>query len=185
MGLGNPGSNYDRTRHNAGADLVLEFAKAQHIELKQESKFFGDTAKISIDNRDVRLLIPSTFMNLSGQSIAALAGFYQIPPAAILIVHDELDLSPGTARFKKGGGHGGHNGLRDSIQKLGNSKEFARLRIGIGHPGNAKQVADYVLKRPSPSDQQLINNSIDDALRALPLAISGQWEKAMHELHTA
>ena len=185
VGLGNPGPKYDRTRHNAGADLVLEFAKSQHVELKQESKFFGDTAKVSIDNRDVRLLIPSTFMNLSGQSIAALAGFYQIPPAAILIVHDELDLSPGTARFKKGGGHGGHNGLRDSIQRLGNSKEFARLRIGIGHPGNAKQVADYVLKKPSPSDQQLISNSIDDALRALPLAISGQWEKAMHELHTA
>lgn len=185
VGLGNPGPKYDRTRHNAGADLVLEFAKSQHVELKQESKFFGDTAKVSIDNRDVRLLIPSTFMNLSGKSIAALAGFYQIPPAAILIVHDELDLSPGIARFKKGGGHGGHNGLRDSIQRLGNSKEFARLRIGIGHPGNAKQVADYVLKKPSPSDQQLITNSIDDALRALPLAISGQWEKAMHELHTA
>jgi PTH1 family peptidyl-tRNA hydrolase len=123
-------------------------------------------------------------MNRSGQSIAALAGFYQIPPVAILIVHDELDLPPGTARFKKGGGHGGHNGLRDTIQRLGNNKEFARLRIGIGHPGNAKQVADYVLKKPSPSDQQLITNSIDDALRALPLAISGQWEKAMHELHT-
>ena len=184
VGLGNPGPKYDRTRHNAGADLVLEFAKSQHVELKQESKFFGDTAKVSIDNRDVRLLIPSTFMNRSGQSIAALAGFYQIPPAAILVVHDELDLSPGTARFKKGGGHGGHNGLRDSIQRLGNSKEFARLRIGIGHPGNAKQVADYVLKKASPSDQQLITNSIDDALRALPLAINGQWEKAMHELHT-
>jgi PTH1 family peptidyl-tRNA hydrolase len=184
VGLGNPGPKYDRTRHNAGADLVLEFAKSLHVELKQESKFFGDTAKVSIDNRDVRLLIPSTFMNRSGQSIAALAGFYQIPPAAILIVHDELDLSPGTARFKKGGGHGGHNGLRDSIQRLGNSKEFARLRIGIGHPGNAKQVADYVLKKASPSDQQLITNSIDDALRALPLAINGQWEKAMHELHT-
>lgn len=184
VGLGNPGPKYDRTRHNAGADLVLEFAKSQHVELKQESKFFGDTAKVSIDNRDVRLLIPSTFMNRSGQSIAALAGFYQIPPAAILIVHDELDLPPGTARFKKGGGHGGHNGLRDTIQSLGNNKEFARLRIGIGHPGNAKQVADYVLKKPSPSDQQLITNSIDDALRTLPLAISGQWEKAMHELHT-
>ncbi|MGB0449829.1 MAG: aminoacyl-tRNA hydrolase [Porticoccaceae bacterium] len=184
VGLGNPGPKYDRTRHNAGADLVLELAKSQHVELKQETKFFGDTAKVSIDERDVRLLIPTTFMNRSGQSIAALAGFYQIPPAAILIVHDELDLPPGTARFKKGGGHGGHNGLRDTIQRLGNNKEFARLRIGIGHPGNAKQVADYVLKKPSPGDQQLITNSIDDALRALPLAISGQWEKAMHELHT-
>ena len=184
VGLGNPGSKYDRTRHNAGADLVLELAKSHHAELKQESKFFGDTAKITIENRDVRLLIPTTFMNRSGQSIAALAGFYQIPAAAILIVHDELDLPPGIARFKKGGGHGGHNGLRDTIKSLGNNSEFARLRIGIGHPGNAKQVADYVLKKPSPNDQQLITNSIDDALRTLPLAVTGQWEKAMHALHT-
>lgn len=184
VGLGNPGSKYDRTRHNAGADLVLELAKSHHVELKQESKFFGDTAKITIENRDVRLLIPTTFMNRSGQSIAALAGFYQIPAAAILIVHDELDLPPGIARFKKGGGHGGHNGLRDTIKSLGNNSEFARLRIGIGHPGNAKQVADYVLKKPSPNDQQLITNSIDDALQTLPLAVSGQWEKAMHALHT-
>lgn len=184
VGLGNPGSKYDRTRHNAGADLVLELAKSHHAELKQESKFFGDTAKITIENRDVRLLIPTTFMNRSGQSIAALAGFYQIPAAAILIVHDELDLPPGIARFKKGGGHGGHNGLRDTIKSLGNNSEFARLRIGIGHPGNARQVADYVLKKPSPNDQQLITNSIDDALRTLPLAVTGQWEKAMHALHT-
>lgn len=184
VGLGNPGSKYDRTRHNAGADLVLELAKSHHAELKQESKFFGDTAKITIENRDVRLLIPTTFMNRSGQSIAALAGFYQIPAAAILIVHDELDLPPGIARFKKGGGHGGHNGLRDTIKSLGNNSEFARLRIGIGHPGNARQVADYVLKKPSPNDQQLITNSIDDALRTLPLAVTGQWERAMHALHT-
>ena len=185
VGLGNPGKIYERTRHNAGADLVLELAKSFHAELKQESKFFGDTAKVTIDGRDVRLLIPSTFMNRSGKSIAALAGFYQIPAAAILVVHDELDMSPGIARFKKGGGHGGHNGLRDTIQSLANNKDFARLRIGIGHPGNAKQVADYVLKKASPNDQQLITNSIDDALRALPLAINGQWEKAMTALHTA
>ena len=124
VGLGNPGSKYERTRHNAGADLVLELAKSLHVELKHESKFFGDTAKVSIDGRDVRLLIPSTFMNLSGKSVAALAGFYQIPPAAILVVHDELDLSPGTARFKKGGGHGGHNGLRDTITEPGQQQRF-------------------------------------------------------------
>ena len=184
VGLGNPGSKYDRTRHNAGADLVLELAKSHSAPLKQESKFFGDTAKVTIENRDVRILIPTTFMNRSGQSIAALASFYQIPAAAILIVHDELDLPPGIARFKKGGGHGGHNGLRDAIKSLGNNSDFARLRIGIGHPGNANQVADYVLKKPSPSDQQLISNSIDDALQTLPLAVTGQWEKAMHALHT-
>lgn len=185
VGLGNPGPNYERTRHNAGADLVLELAKSLNVELKHESKFFGDTAKVAIDGRDVRLLIPSTFMNLSGKSIGALAKFYQIAPEAILVVHDELDKPPGEARFKKGGGHGGHNGLRDTIKCLGNSKEFARLRIGIGHPGNAKQVADYVLKKASPNDQQLIVNSIDDALRALPLAVAGEWEKAMLKLHSA
>jgi len=184
VGLGNPGSNYDRTRHNAGADLVLELAKSYQVAMKHESKFFGDTAKINIDGRDVRLLIPTTFMNRSGQSVAALARFYQVPVEAILVVHDELDIAPGSARFKKGGGHGGHNGLRDIVQSLGNNKSFARLRIGIGHPGDARQVADYVLKKASPSDQQLISNSIDDALRSLPLAIAGQWERAMTVLHT-
>ena len=185
VGLGNPGPNYERTRHNAGADLVLELAKSLQVELKHESKFFGDTARVTLDGNDVRLLIPSTFMNLSGKSVNALAKFYQIAPEAILVVHDELDKPPGEARFKKGGGHGGHNGLRDTIKCLGNNKEFARLRIGIGHPGNAKQVADYVLKKASPNDQQLIINSIDDALRALPLAVAGEWEKAMLKLHSA
>ena len=185
VGLGNPGPNYERTRHNAGADLVLELAKSLHVELKHESKFFGDTARVTLDGHDVRLLIPSTFMNLSGKSVNGLAKFYQIAPENILVVHDELDLSPGVSRFKKGGGHGGHNGLRDTIKCLGNNKDFSRLRIGIGHPGNAKQVADYVLKKASPDDQQLIINSIDDALRALPLAVAGEWEKAMLKLHSA
>ena len=185
VGLGNPGPNYERTRHNAGADLVLELAKSLHVELKHESKFFGDTARVTLDGHDVRLLIPSTFMNLSGKSVNGLAKFYQIAPENILVVHDELDLSPGVSRFKKGGGHGGHNGLRDTIKCLGNNKDFSRLRIGIGHPGNAKQVADYVLKKASPDDQQLIINSIDEALRALPLAVAGEWEKAMLKLHSA
>ncbi|MDG1312475.1 MAG: aminoacyl-tRNA hydrolase [Porticoccaceae bacterium] len=184
VGLGNPGPNYERTRHNAGADLVLELAKSLHTELKHESKFYGFTARVRINDRDVRLLTPSTFMNRSGQSIGTLAKFHQIAPENILVVHDELDLAPGIARFKKGGGHGGHNGLRDSIKSLGNSKDFARLRIGIGHPGTAAQVADYVLKKASPNDQQLIANSIDDALRHLPTAVEGQWEKAMTALHS-
>lgn len=184
VGLGNPGPNYERTRHNVGADLVLELAKSLHTELKHESKFFGDTARVSIAGRDVRLLIPSTFMNLSGKSVAALVRFYQIAPENTLVVHDELDMDPGIVRFKKGGGHGGHNGLRDTIKSLGNNKEFARLRIGIGHPGQANLVADYVLKKASPSDQQLIANSIDDALRHLPTAVEGHWEKAMTALHS-
>ncbi len=184
VGLGNPGSKYERTRHNAGADLVLALAQSLNAELKPESKFFCDTARVNIGGRDVRLLIPSTFMNRSGQSISAMAKFYQIAPESILVVHDELDLDPGVARFKKGGGHGGHNGLRDTVSSLANNKDFARLRIGIGHPGQAKMVADYVLKKASPNDQQLIANSIDNALRHLPLAVDGQWEKAMTALHS-
>ena len=185
VGLGNPGPTYERTRHNAGADLVLDLAKSLNAELKIESKFFGYTAKVTLDGQSLRLLIPSTFMNRNGQSVAAVSRFYQIPCDRILIVHDELDLPPGIARFKKAGGHGGHNGLRDTIKCLGNNSDFARLRIGIGHPGNAKQVADYVLKKASPKDQDLINNSMDDAIRSLPLAVTGQWGKAMNGLHSA
>ena len=185
VGLGNPGSNYERTRHNAGADFVLALANSCNVPIKQEGKFFGGTALVQIEGQAVRLLIPSTFMNLSGKSVAAIAHFYKVPTNRILIAHDELDLSPGTARFKKGGGHGGHNGLRDTVQCLGNNKDFARLRIGIGHPGNAKQVADYVLKKAPTKEQELINNSIDDAMRHLPLAVTGQWERAMTALHSA
>ncbi|WIO74599.1 aminoacyl-tRNA hydrolase [Porticoccaceae bacterium LTM1] len=184
VGLGNPGPKYDRTRHNAGADFVLELARQCGVSLKSESKFFGDTARVRIDNHDVRLLIPSTFMNRSGQAIGAMARFYNIAPEAILVAHDELDLPPGKIRFKHGGGHGGHNGLRDTIQALANNRNFARLRIGIGHPGNARDVSDYVLSKASGSDQQLINDNIDDAIRALPLAVNGEWQKAMNKLHT-
>lgn len=185
VGLGNPGSTYQRTRHNAGADFVLALANSLNVPIKQEGKFFGGTALVQIEGQAVRLLIPSTFMNLSGKSVAAIAHFYKVPTNRILIAHDELDLSPGTARFKKGGGHGGHNGLRDTVQCLGNNKDFARLRIGIGHPGNAKQVADYVLKKAPTKEQDLINNSIDDAMRHLALAVTGQWERAMTALHSA
>ena len=185
VGLGNPGSTYQRTRHNAGADFVLALANSLNVPIKQEGKFFGGTALVQIEGQAVRLLIPSTFMNLSGKSVAAIAHFYKVPTNRILIAHDELDLSPGTARFKKGGGHGGHNGLRDTVQCLGNNKDFARLRIGIGHPGNAKQVADYVLKKAPTKEQELINNSIDDAMRHLALAVTGQWERAMTALHSA
>lgn len=185
VGLGNPGPAYERTRHNVGADLVNQLAVSADLVLKPESKFFGATGKLLIDGVSVRLLIPGTFMNRSGQAISALARFYQIPTDSILVAHDELDLPVGTVRFKKGGGHGGHNGLRNTIQSLGNNKDFARLRIGIGHPGNAKQVVDYVLKKPSLSDQSLISQSIDQVLTVLPLAVTGQWERAMTALHSA
>jgi PTH1 family peptidyl-tRNA hydrolase len=184
VGLGNPGPKYHLTRHNAGADLLRELANGVNGTWKSESKFFGETCRLTLGDRDIRLLIPSTFMNLSGQAVSAVANFYQIPAQKILIVHDELDLQPGTARFKIGGGHGGHNGLRDIVNKLGNNSDFARLRIGIGHPGQANQVSDYVLKKPSPADQKLIADSIQRALEQLPVALDGDWEKAMTTLHT-
>ena len=185
VGLGNPGPKYQRTRHNAGADFVTELVNSFSATLSAETKFFGETARITINGRDVRLLIPSTYMNRSGQAVSAMAKFYQIEPQHILVAHDELDHSPGSSRLKIGGGHGGHNGLRDIIKSLGNNKEFARLRIGIGHPGHADQVADYVLKKASKADQQLIDNSISDALQSLPLAVDGQWEQAMNQLNSA
>lgn len=184
VGLGNPGPKYEQTRHNAGADFVLELAHHCHSPLKDESKFFGATGRITLDGRDIRLLIPSTYMNRSGQSVSAMAKFYSIPAEAILVAHDELDLNPGTARFKKGGGHGGHNGLRDTIKALGNNKNFARLRVGIGHPGHADDVVDFVLRKAPKSEQQLIANSFDNALDALPLAVNGQWEKALTKLNS-
>ena len=184
VGLGNPGPKYHLTRHNAGADLLRELANGVNGTWKSESKFFGETCRLTLGDRDIRLLIPSTFMNLSGQAVSAVANFYQIPAQKILIVHDELDLQPGTARFKIGGGHGGHNGLRDIVNKLGNNSDFTRLRIGIGHPGQANQVSDYVLKKPSPADQRLIADSIQRALEQLPVALDGDWEKAMTALHT-
>lgn len=184
VGLGNPGPEYDRTRHNAGADFVAELARREGASLVSESKFFGLTARIFLNGRDLRLLIPTTFMNRSGQAIAALAQFYKIPPEAILVVHDELDLAPGIARFKQGGGHGGHNGLRDTISALGNNANFMRLRLGIGHPGSAAQVVGFVLKKAPSSEQTLIDDAIDEAIRVMPDAVKGNWGEAMQKLHT-
>ena len=183
VGLGNPGSKYAHTRHNAGADFVAELANSFGCDLREESRFSGLTGRCVIDSHDVRLLIPTTFMNLSGKAVAAMAGFFRIPVESILVAHDELDLDPGTARFKLGGGHGGHNGLRDIVSALGNQKDFARLRIGIGHPGHASQVTGYVLNK-APADQQvLIDQSIDNAIAKLPLALAGNWQLAMNELN--
>lgn len=184
VGLGNPGAEYENTRHNAGADLVALLASQYSGTLGADSKFFGLCGRITIDGQDVRLLIPTTFMNLSGKAIGAIAQFYKIPAESILVAHDELDLPPGIAKLKIGGGHGGHNGLKDTIKALANNKNFARLRIGIGHPGNAKLVSNYVLKKAPLAEYQQIENSIDDALRYLPLAIKGQWNDAMKELHS-
>lgn len=184
VGLGNPGARYARTRHNAGAELVEQLAAHQHTSLQPEKRYHGLYGKTLIDGQPVHLLIPTTFMNLSGQSVAALANFFKLPANAILVVHDELDIAPGTARFKKGGGHGGHNGLRSIISQLGNNRDFYRLRIGIGHPGQANQVADFVLSKAPARERELTQAAIDEALRQLPLAIGGDWSGAMNRLHS-
>ena len=183
-GLGNPGAEYRGTRHNAGADFVAQLARNAGVELRADSKFFGLAGQLTLAGHDLRLLIPSTFMNRSGKAVAAIAGFYKILPEEILIAHDELDLPAGSARFKRGGGHGGHNGLRDIIPALGNNRDFQRLRIGIGHPGHASKVTGYVLGAPGPTDRQRIDQCIDEAIAALPLLLDGDEVKAMTRLHS-
>ena len=183
-GLGNPGSEYRGTRHNAGADFVQELARQCGASLQPESKFFGLSSRVTYAGHDLRLLIPTTFMNRSGKSVAAMASFYKIAPEEILIAHDELDIPAGTARFKKGGGHGGHNGLRDIVPALGNNQNFHRLRIGIDHPGHASRVSGYVLSQPSQVDRARIDASIDEAIAALPLLLEGDATKAMTRLHS-
>lgn len=183
VGLGNPGPQYEKTRHNAGFWFIDAIARAHGISLKLESKFHGEVGKGYIDGEEVWLLKPLTFMNKSGQGVAALARFYKIDAENILIAHDELDLPPGTVRLKKGGGHGGHNGLRDTIAQLG-SKEFHRLRLGIGHPGHASQVSGYVLSKASISDQQLLEQAVEKALDNLSLILCGDLQKAMNQLHS-
>lgn len=183
-GLGNPGSEYRGTRHNAGADFVEKLARQCSTPLQAESKFFGLAGRVNYAGYDLRLIIPTTFMNRSGKAVAAIASFYKIAPEEILIAHDELDIPAGTARFKQGGGHGGHNGLRDIVPALGNNKNFHRLRIGIDHPGHASKVSGYVLSQPSQVDRTRIEACIDEAIAALPLLLSGDATKAMTRLHS-
>lgn len=185
VGLGNPGPKYEGTRHNAGADFVYAITQQLGAALKDDKKFFGLTAKVVIDSRELRLLIPTTYMNRSGQGVAALANFYGIGPGEILVAHDDLDLPPGTARLKIGGGHGGHNGLRDIIATLGNCRDFARLRLGIGHPGHSADVVDYVLRKAPPKERGLIEESIQRASELLFELTAGQWNAAMKKLHTS
>lgn len=183
VGLGNPGAEYANTRHNAGAWFVQTLADIYQLNLRFENKFQGHYAKLNLQGQDCHILIPATFMNLSGQSVGAIGKFFKLNPANILIAHDELDLPPGTVRLKFDGGHGGHNGLRDIIAHL-NSRAFQRLRIGIGHPGQAKDVVDYVLQRPSLSDKEAIYRGMDSVMALLPDIIAGHLQKAMKALHT-
>lgn len=181
VGLGNPGKEYAGTRHNAGAWLVERFAAARGIAMRKEAKYFGMAGRD--DASGVWLLVPTTFMNLSGKSVASLAGFYKFAANEILVAHDELDFLPGVVKMKLGGGVAGHNGLKDISAQLG-SNDYWRLRLGIGHPGDRDAVADYVLTKPAPLDREAIEESIERAQEILPLAIAGDVERAMHKLHS-
>ncbi|KAE9540536.1 aminoacyl-tRNA hydrolase [Ursidibacter maritimus] len=183
VGLANPGAKYEETRHNAGEWLINEIARMHNVSLKEEAKYFGKVAKINTAQGEVRLLVPTTFMNLSGKAVGALANFYRIKPEEILVAHDELDLPPGIAKIKQGGGHGGHNGLKDIVASLGNNNNFYRVRIGIGHPGHKDLVASYVLGKPSPTDKPLIDAAIDEASRCVDLLFKDGIVKATNRLN--
>lgn len=184
VGLGNPGPEYENTRHNAGAIFLAQLAESHNLTLKPEKKFFGLYSKLRLSNQDIHLLFPTTFMNRSGQAVNALCQFYKIHPDEVLIAHDELDIPCGTMKLKKGGGHGGNNGLRDIIEKFGGNKDFKRLRIGIGHPGHASKVTGHVLSKPSPIEREQLLACIDEADRHLVEITSGDWQKAMQIIHS-
>ncbi|NYA47833.1 aminoacyl-tRNA hydrolase [Haemophilus haemolyticus] len=184
VGLGNPGDKYTSTRHNAGEWLIERLARRFNVSLNPESKFFGKTARTLVNGKEVRLLVPTTFMNLSGKSVGALASFYHIKPEEILVIHDELDLPPGTAKLKQGGGHGGHNGLKDIVAQLGNNNNFYRLRIGIGHPGHRDLVAGYVLNKPSPADRDALEKVLDEATDCVEMIFKDGMVKATNRLNS-
>lgn len=184
VGLGNPGDKYTDTRHNAGEWLIERLARRFNVSLNPESKFFGKTARTLVNGKEVRLLVPTTFMNLSGKAVGALASFYRIKPEEILVIHDELDLPPGTAKLKQGGGHGGHNGLKDIVAQLGNNNNFYRLRIGIGHPGHRDLVAGYVLNKPSPVDRDALEKVLDEATDCIEMIFKDGMVKATNRLNS-
>jgi len=182
-GLGNPGRKYERDRHNAGFRFVQRLAERERVSLRAEAKFHGITGRIAVATGDVWLLMPQTYMNDSGRSVAQLSRFYKIVPDEILVAHDELDFAPGTVKLKLGGGVAGHNGLKDIQETLG-TQAFWRLRIGIGHPGDRSQVADYVLHPPRPEENTLVDDAIERSLAVAPLIFADDLTGAMHKLHT-
>ena len=184
VGLGNPGREYEATRHNAGFWWVEEFARTHGASFRADGKFHGLVARTALHGHEVHLLKPQTFMNVSGRAVGALAQFYKIEPAQMLVVHDELDLPPGSAKLKLGGGHGGHNGLKDIIAHLG-TKDFWRLRIGIGHPGERGEVSNYVLNAARKEEQALIDEAMARAQDVAALIVEGKLEAAMLKLHSA
>ncbi|KDN12818.1 aminoacyl-tRNA hydrolase [Snodgrassella communis] len=183
VGLGNPGSEYEHTRHNIGFDFIDELAKLWKTSLKEEKKFFGQVARVNLNVGEVWLLKPLTFMNKSGTAVQALAKFYKILPEDILIIHDELDIPCGQVRFKKGGSNGGHNGLKDIQAWLGTA-EFYRLRIGIGHPGDRNLVIHYVLHKPRAQEQSLITEAMQKSLAAIPQMLTGEYSSVQQQLHS-
>ena len=182
VGLGNPGDKYANTRHNAGFWFVDALARREGATFKPVSRLSGELTEISVSGTRVRLLKPTTFMNRSGQSVGATAKYYRIGPPSILVVHDELDLAAGTVRLKEGGGHGGHNGLRDIVQHLG-SNAFLRLRVGVGHPGRKEAVVGHVLHRAGKSEQDAIDESLERAIELLPSMVRGDLPSAMNVLN--
>ena len=183
VGLGNPGAEYESTRHNAGFWWVDEFARRHEARFREENKFHGQVARVQAHGQDTWLLKPQTFMNASGRAVVALALFYKILPDQMLVVHDELDLPPGSAKLKLGGGHGGHNGLKDIIAHLG-TRDFWRLRVGVGHPGERSEVINYVLKPPRKEEQPLIDEALQRAQDIAPLIVEGKQQAAMLKLHS-
>lgn len=184
IGLGNPGAEYQYTRHNAGSWYVESLARQLGISLRADKKYHGYIGNTTLNGQRVYLLIPTTFMNRSGKSSSALANFFRIKPEEILVAHDELDIPPGDIRIKRGGGHGGHNGLRDIIACHGNNRDFMRLRVGVGHPGNSQLVTPWVLGKPSPDDQQHINAAIDQALTHTDDILAGHFNRVMSTLNS-
>lgn len=183
VGLGNPGPDYEYTRHNAGALFVEALARSAGQSLRPDRKYHGLYTRANLHGLDLHLLNPTTFMNRSGIAVKSLADFFKIQSDQILVAHDELDLFPGTAKLKKGGGHGGHNGLRDIIAHL-SSNEFLRLRLGIGHPGDSRQVTNYVLGRLGKQESSELELVFDEAIRVLPDAAGGKLAVAMNRLHS-
>ena len=184
VGLGNPGPQHDSNRHNAGVIFLHHLCKSYGGQLRGEKKFFGEFDSINIDGRDIKLIFPTTFMNHSGKSVSAVCKFYKIQPENMLVSYDEIDFDVGVTRFKEGGGHGGHNGVRDIINSIGGKRGFFRLRIGVGHPGHKSMVANYVLSDPSRSEAAIIMSNIEDAIRIIPKTTEGSWEEAMRFLHS-
>ena len=183
VGLGNPGPEYQNTRHNAGSWVVEQLARQSNIPLKADNKFFGLTGRGNIAGQDVRLLIPTTYMNKSGQSVGAVMQFYKLQPENLLVAFDELDLEPGIVKFKVGGSSS-QNGIRDIVKALGNNKEFLRLRVGIGHPGSRDRVTGHVLGKASAEDQNKMDAAIDEALRCIDILFKQDIKAAMNRLHS-